>query len=71
MPWNQPTSRLLNRSLVPVASPTRANASESLELTPRISIQTRDETFRLDEANQALERLRSGDIVGSAVLELT
>ena len=58
------------RRLVSVANLTRADATEFLALAPRIPIRTRVETFRLDDANHAIERLRSGDIVGSAVLEL-
>jgi propanol-preferring alcohol dehydrogenase len=58
------------RRLVSVANLTRADATEFLALAPRIPIRTRVETFRLDDANHAIERLRSGDVVGSAVLEL-
>ena len=58
------------RRLVSVANLTRVDGEEFLALASRIPIRTRVETFRLDDANLAIERLRTGDIVGSAVLEI-
>ncbi len=51
-----------------VANLTRQDAREFLELAPKILIRTTIETFPLSEANQALSRLRSGNLTGAAVL---
>jgi propanol-preferring alcohol dehydrogenase len=56
------------KSLVSVANYTRADAIALLELAKTIPIQTRYETHPLDQANAALDRLRSGLVDGSAVL---
>ena len=53
-----------------VANLTRQDGEELLELAPRVPIETHIEAFPLSHANEALERLRSGEIVGSAVLDL-
>ena len=54
-----------------VANLTRQDGEELLELAPRVPIETHVEAFPLSQANEALERLRSGKISGSAVLDLT
>ncbi|HWQ18949.1 MAG TPA: zinc-dependent alcohol dehydrogenase family protein [Methanotrichaceae archaeon] len=51
-----------------VANLTRRDGWEFLELAPRVPVRTRVQTFPLDKANEALERLRSGKIEGAAVL---
>ena len=51
-----------------VANLTRRDGEEFLALAPRIPVETAVETFPLAEANRALDRLRSGDVRGSAVL---
>jgi len=51
-----------------VANLTRADGEEFLALAPRIPVRTQIETFRLDQANDALTRLRDGRINGAAVL---
>ena len=56
------------RTLRSVANLTRAEGEEFLELAPRVPVRTEVETFPLAEANEALDRLRSGRIRGSAVL---
>lgn len=56
------------RSLRSVANFTRQDAVELLELASRIPIRTEFETFRLEEANLALQRLASGAVRGAAVL---
>jgi propanol-preferring alcohol dehydrogenase len=56
------------RSISSVANLTRRDAEEFLELAPRIPIQTETETFPLEQANEALEALRSGKLRGAAVL---
>jgi propanol-preferring alcohol dehydrogenase len=54
-----------------VANLTREDGREFLELAPRVPVRTTIETFELAEANVALDRLRSGEIVGSAVLRVS
>jgi alcohol dehydrogenase, propanol-preferring len=56
------------RVLRSVANLTRADGEEFLELAPRVPVRTRVETHPLDQANEALERLRGGKIRGAAVL---
>jgi propanol-preferring alcohol dehydrogenase len=56
------------RALRSVANLTRADGEEFLELAPRVPVRTRVETHPLEQANEALERLRKGRIQGAAVL---
>jgi propanol-preferring alcohol dehydrogenase len=56
------------RALRSVANLTRADGEEFLALAPAIPVRTEVETFRLEEANEALDRLRSGALRGAAVL---
>ncbi len=58
------------RILRSVANLTRADAAEFLELAPRIPIRTTVQTFALDQAEEALTRLREGRIEGAAVLQV-
>ena len=58
------------RILRSVANLTRADGEEFLDLAPRVPVRTEVEPFPLAEANRALERLRSGQIRGAAVLML-
>ena len=51
-----------------VANLTWRDGLEFLALAPRIPVRTTVTTFALAEANEALDRLRSGRIVGAAVL---
>jgi propanol-preferring alcohol dehydrogenase len=51
-----------------VANLTRADGEEFLALAPTVPIRTEVETFPLDDANRALERLRHGELRGAAVL---
>ncbi|MGH7540938.1 MAG: zinc-dependent alcohol dehydrogenase family protein [Gemmatimonadota bacterium] len=51
-----------------VANLTRADGEELLVLAPTIPVTTEVETFPLEMANEALERLRAGTLGGSAVL---
>jgi propanol-preferring alcohol dehydrogenase len=51
-----------------VANLTRADAAEFLALAPRVPVRTEVETFPLDRANDALDRLRAGRLTGAAVL---
>jgi alcohol dehydrogenase, propanol-preferring len=56
------------RVLRSVANLTRADGEEFLELAPQVPVRTQVETHPLEEANEALERLRRGRIRGAAVL---
>ena len=56
------------RSICSVANLTRRDGEEFLALAPKIPVRTEVQTFPLDEANEALSRLRSGKIQGAAVL---
>jgi propanol-preferring alcohol dehydrogenase len=58
------------RVLRSVANLTRADAEEFLELAPRVPVRTQLETFPLEEANAAIDRVRGGNLRGSAVLLL-
>jgi alcohol dehydrogenase, propanol-preferring len=59
------------RVLRSVANLTRRDGEEFMELAPRVPARTEVEAFGLDEANEALARLRAGRIRGAAVLEIT
>ena len=56
------------RSICSVANLTRRDAEEFLELAPRSPIRTETPTFPLEQANTALDALRSGKLRGAAVL---
>ena len=56
------------RSLRSVANLTRRDGTEFLELAPRVPIRTHVEPFDLEDANEALRKLRAGEIRGAAVL---
>jgi propanol-preferring alcohol dehydrogenase len=51
-----------------VANLTRKDGEEFLELAPKVPVRTEVEAFPLVEANEALDRLRSGRVRGAAVL---
>jgi propanol-preferring alcohol dehydrogenase len=53
-----------------VANLTRADGEEFLALAPTIPVRTEVETFTLEEANEALDRMRTGDLRAAAVLVL-
>ena len=56
------------RTLCSVANLTRRDGEEFLQLAPTIPIRTETQAFRLEEANEALARLREGRLQGAAVL---
>ena len=56
------------RSIVSVANLTRRDGEEFLFLAPQVPIRTEVEVFPLEQANQALEKLRSGNLRGAGVL---
>jgi alcohol dehydrogenase, propanol-preferring len=51
-----------------VANLTRQDAEELLSIAPKIPVKTEIEEFPLAEANEALDRLRAGNLQGAAVL---
>ncbi|HEY7742806.1 MAG TPA: zinc-dependent alcohol dehydrogenase family protein [Burkholderiales bacterium] len=51
-----------------VANLTRRDGEEFLALAPRVPVKTTTEVLKLDQANEALARLRNGRIIGAAVL---
>jgi alcohol dehydrogenase, propanol-preferring len=56
------------RTVCSVANLTRRDGEELLALAPLVPVQTTVQTFPLSEANEALNRLRAGQIHGAAVL---
>ncbi len=58
------------RVLCSVANLTRRDGTEFLEMAPKIPVQTETLPFPLEQANEALARLRSGQLTGAAVLDL-
>jgi alcohol dehydrogenase, propanol-preferring len=58
------------RVLRSVANLTRGDAEEFLALAPRVPVRTQVETFPLEDANRALDRVREGNLRGAAVLLL-
>jgi alcohol dehydrogenase, propanol-preferring len=56
------------RQIRSVANLTRRDGEEFLELAPRVPVRTQVSEYRLEAANEALDDLRSGRLVGSAVL---
>jgi propanol-preferring alcohol dehydrogenase len=51
-----------------VANLTRRDGEEFLALAPRVPVRTEVETLPLDQANEALRRLRAGEVTGALVL---
>lgn len=58
------------RSVRSIANLTRLDGEEFFKVAPRAGIRTEIETFCLEEANTALDRLRDGSIRGAAVLTM-
>jgi alcohol dehydrogenase, propanol-preferring len=58
------------RSIRSVANLTRRDGDEFLALAPRVPVRAEVEPFRLEDANEALERLRRGEVRGAAVLTM-
>jgi alcohol dehydrogenase, propanol-preferring len=56
------------RSITSVANLTRRDGKEFFDIAPRVPVQTKTETFPLEQANTALDRFRSGKLKGTAVL---
>lgn len=58
------------RSIQSIANLTRADGEEFLPMAAEIPIKTEVHEYSLDQANQALDDLRSGRLTGAAVLSL-
>jgi len=58
------------RSIHSVANLTRADGDEFLALAPLVPVVTTVETLPLEQANEALARLRDGRLTGAAVLTM-
>jgi len=56
------------RSICSVANLTRRDGEEFFKLAPSVPVRSRVQTFPLEQANEALSRLRSGRLQGAAVL---
>src|SRR5436190_15558206 len=56
------------RVVLSVANLTRRDGVEFLALAPRVPVRTQVETFPLAQANEALDKLRRGDVRGALVL---
>ncbi|HEU4530566.1 MAG TPA: zinc-dependent alcohol dehydrogenase family protein [Steroidobacteraceae bacterium] len=59
------------RSIVSVANLTRADGEEFMRVASSLDLAPSVETWPLEEANEALQRLRTGRIEGAAVLLMT
>ena len=58
------------RVLRSVANLTRRDGEEFLALAPQVPVRTEVTAYPLDDVGRALEDLRSGALVGAAVVEL-
>ncbi len=56
------------RTLCSIANLTRKDATEFMAIAPKVPVRTAFEAFPLEQANEALNQLRSGEIQGAAVL---
>jgi alcohol dehydrogenase, propanol-preferring len=56
------------RQLLSVANLTRKDGLDFLKIAPQAGVRTETTVFALSEANEVLDRLRSGQILGAAVL---
>jgi propanol-preferring alcohol dehydrogenase len=59
------------RTVRSVANLTRRDGEEFLALVPQVPVRTRVRTFPLEQANEALDHLRRGELHGAAVLHLS
>jgi propanol-preferring alcohol dehydrogenase len=58
------------RAVRSVANLTRRDGKEFLALAPRVPVRTEVAAYPLEEANDALKRLRRGELRGAAVLRV-
>src|SRR6058998_619319 len=59
------------RVITSVANLTRHDGDEFFDIAPRVPVQTKTETFPLEQANTALDRFRARELKGTAVLRIT
>lgn len=59
------------RSIHSVANLTRQDGVDFLDLAPKVPVQTEVRSFPLEQANEALDALRAGDVEGSIVLQVS
>ena len=58
------------RVLRSVANLTRKDGEEFMQLAPKVPVRTQIREFPLQEANEALQHLRAGELRGAAVLKI-
>jgi propanol-preferring alcohol dehydrogenase len=58
------------RVITSVANLTRRDGEEFFKIAPRVPVQTKTETFPLEQANAALDRFRAGELNATAVLTI-
>jgi propanol-preferring alcohol dehydrogenase len=58
------------REVCSIANLTREDAHEFMRIAPEVPVHTTTETFPLEQANEALDKLRSGKVEGAAVLKI-
>jgi alcohol dehydrogenase, propanol-preferring len=56
------------RSVCSIANLTHRDATEFMEIAPKVPVRTTTQPFALEQANEALNELRSGKVQGAAVL---
>jgi propanol-preferring alcohol dehydrogenase len=56
------------RRLLSVANLTRRDGEEFMRLAPRVPVRTKVAAFPLEQANEALDSVRTGELRGAAVL---
>ena len=56
------------RQICSVANLTRKDATDFMTMAPKVPVRSHFETFELSETNEALQRLRNGQLRGAAVL---
>jgi len=58
------------RTICSVANLTRKDAKEFMKIAPKVPVRTTTQRFALEQANDALDQLRSGKLEGAAVLTI-
>jgi propanol-preferring alcohol dehydrogenase len=58
------------RVLRSVANLTRRDGEDFMQLAPKVPVRTQIREFRLEDANEALQHLRAGELRGAAVLKI-
>jgi alcohol dehydrogenase, propanol-preferring len=58
------------RAIRSVANLTRRDGEEFLELAPKVPVHAKIREFPLEQANEALQHLRAGELTGAAVLKI-